>query len=80
MKIRNNKGEEITLEFADDFFDTFPGIPEELQEVMDSLVEMIKDGSLFENSEPLSIEDLDEDEADAIMQAMESHSRKHTLQ
>jgi hypothetical protein len=77
-------GEEITVdfadsffvEFADSFFETFTGTDEELQEVLNSLVEMIKDGTLFAESEPFSEEDLTDEEAEALMS---SFNRKRTL-
>jgi hypothetical protein len=51
-----------------------------MQELLATFVEKLKDGSLFEESEPISIEDLDEDEADEIMAALNTAENKITLQ
>lgn len=80
MKVKTDSGEEITVQFADDFFDGFDGPPEEMEEMLAVFVEKLKDGSLFEDSEPISIEDLSEDEADELMAALEAAEKKITLQ
>jgi radical SAM superfamily enzyme YgiQ (UPF0313 family) len=78
MKVKTDSGEEITVQFADDFFDG--GSPEEMQELLAVFVEKLKDGSLFEDSEPISIEDLSEEEADELMAALDAAEKKITLQ
>ena len=80
MKIKTDSGEEITVKFADDFFDGFDGPPEEMEELLAVFVEKLKDGSLFTDAEPISIEDLDEDEADELMAALDAAENKITLQ
>ena len=82
MKIKTKDGEEIIVEFADSFFETFPGTDEEMQELLTSLSEMISDGTFFDKAEPFDVEDLDEDEADALMEALERREKagKRTLQ
>ena len=80
MKVKTDSGEEFTVQFADDFFEDFDGSPEDMQELLAVFVEKLKDGSLFEDAEPISIEDLDEDEADEIMAALNTAENKITLQ
>ena len=80
MKIKTDDGEEIAIEFAEGFFEDFDGTPEQMQELMDFLAAKIKDGSLFDEAEPFAIEDLDEDEADMIMDRLNSRNDKRTLQ
>ena len=52
--------EKMKIEFAPGCFDQFEGTQEELDELMATITQMIDDGSLFENSKPLSEEDLDD--------------------
>lgn len=52
--------EKMKIEFAPGCFDHFEGTQEELDELMATITQMIDDGSLFENSRPLSEEDLDD--------------------
>ena len=52
--------EKMKIEFAPGCFDQFDGTQEELDELMATITQMIDDGSLFENSRPLSEEDLDD--------------------
>ena len=80
MKIKTDTGEEIAVEFADGFFEDFDGTPEEMQELLDALFDKIKDGSIFDEAEPVAVEELDEDEADAIMDRLNSKKPKHTIQ
>lgn len=39
--------------FAPEFFETWEGTDEELQEIMEKIQQMVDDGSLFENSTPI---------------------------
>lgn len=49
---------EIKIEFAPGAFDSFEGSQEELDELMKEIQSMILDGSLFEKSKPVDLEDL----------------------
>lgn len=80
MKIKTDDGQEITVQFADSFFEDFDGTPEEMEEMLAIFVEKLKDGSLFDEAEPVMIEELDEDEADEIMASLETEKKKYTLQ
>ena len=80
MKIKTDTGEEITVEFADGFFEEFDGTTEEMEKVLQMLSDKIKDGSLFADSVPFSVEDLDEDEAEAIMNRLNDKRTKQMLQ
>lgn len=76
MKIKTNDGKDVTVTFADGFFEDFTGTDAEMEEILASLSEMIKDGTLLENSEPISVEDLDEEEAEEIMAQFERAMKK----
>jgi len=80
MKIKTDSGEEITVQFGDKFFEDFDGKPEEMEELLAVFVEKLKDGSLFEDAEPIAIEELDEDEADEIMASLGLAEKKITWQ
>ncbi len=49
---------EIKIQFAPGAFDSFEGSQEELNELMADIQKMILDGSLFENSKPLDLDEL----------------------
>ena len=57
--------------FAPGCFDNFDGTQEELQELIASIHQMNEDGTLFENSEPV-----DDDEVEEIMQRMNKEKRQ----
>ena len=57
--------------FAPGCFDNFDGTQEELQELIASIHQMAEDGTLFENSEPV-----DDDEVEEIMQRMNKEKRQ----
>jgi len=61
MKIKTPDGEEITLEFMDSFFESFEGTDEELQKLMEEIIAKVQSGTLMEDSEPVDIEEIDED-------------------
>jgi hypothetical protein len=67
MKVKTKSGDDITLEFTDTFFETFQGTPEELQQIMQMIIEQVKDGSLFEQSEPVAEEPVTEDEYNEML-------------
>lgn len=47
----------VELTFAPGCFDDFDGTEEELQEMIAQLHQMVEDGTLMENSRPLSFEE-----------------------
>ena len=57
--------------FAPGCFDNFDGTQEELQELIASIHQMAEDGTLFDNSEPV-----DDDEVEEIMQRMNKEKRQ----
>ena len=48
---------ELKVEFAPGCFDNFEGTQEELQEMIAMIRQMVSDGTLLENSEPLDMDD-----------------------
>jgi hypothetical protein len=54
--------DKLKIEFAEGCFDNFNGTQEELAELLADIHQMVNDGTLMENSTPLS----PEDEADFI--------------
>ncbi len=48
----------IKIQFAPGAFDTFEGSQEELDELMEHIQSMIRDGSLFEKSRSIDIDEL----------------------
>lgn len=62
MKVKTKTGEDINLHFTDTFFESFEGSPEELEELMKTIINQVQDGSLFEKSEPIEAVELTEDE------------------
>ena len=57
--------------FAPGCFDNFEGTQEELQELIAHIHQMAQDGTLFENSEPLSPE-----EEEAINEMMKNKEKR----
>jgi hypothetical protein len=49
---------EIKITFAPGSFESFDGTQEELDQLVAEIKEMIQDGSLFENSKPVDLDDL----------------------
>lgn len=61
---------EIKIEFAPGAFDHFEGTQEELNELIAEIRKSIEDGSLFEKSRPIDIEELmDSDDPDDLVLA-----------
>lgn len=58
---------EWTIEFAPGSFDNFEGTQEELDEMIADITRMAQDGSLFEQSEAISLEDLFEEDPEAAL-------------
>lgn len=51
---------DLKIEFAPGCFDDWDGTPEELQEMIAQIHQMAADGTLFENSEPVPPEEIEE--------------------
>jgi hypothetical protein len=49
--------DKLKIEFAEGCFDNFNGTQEELAELLADIHQMVNDGTLMENSTPLSPED-----------------------
>lgn len=69
----------LTVEFAPGCFDAFEGTQEELAELMAEIQRLAESGELFEEGQSVDVDELDEDEYEAMQQAMTS-SGKRTLQ
>lgn len=54
-----DKKKTMKLEIMPGAFDHFEGTQEELNELMAQLNQMVSDGSIFENSEPINMEDFE---------------------
>ena len=57
--------------FAPGCFDNFEGTQEELQELIAQIHQMNEDGTLFENSEPI-----DDDEVEELIQKREKKGKR----
>lgn len=66
MKVKTNTGEEIEISFQKSFFDSFKGTDAELQEVMQRVIDMVKNDTLMETAELIDIEELNDDEQTAL--------------
>ena len=63
---------ELKLEFAEGCFDNFEGTQEELAEFIADLQNMVRSGTLWENSQPVS----EEDEAELIKMLAQRQRRQ----
>ncbi|MCA6384947.1 MAG: hypothetical protein IM620_15860 [Cytophagales bacterium] len=70
MKVKTNTGEEIEIKFEKSFFDSFEGTDAELQEVMQKVIDMVKNETLVESSESVDIDDLPDDEQEALASSL----------
>jgi len=70
MKVKTNTGEEIEIKFEKSFFDSFEGTDAELQEVMQKVIDMVKNETLAESSESVDIDDLPDDEQEALASSL----------
>ena len=57
-----------TIEFAPGAFNSFEGTQEELDEMIAELTAMAETGELFENSEPVDLDELFDQDPQAAMQ------------
>lgn len=62
--------DDVELVFAPGCFDSFEGTQEELDELIADINRMVASGELFEKSQPLDIDSLDEDEMLAVASAL----------
>lgn len=60
----------IKVEFAPGAFDNFEGTQEELDELVKMIQDKANDGSLFEESNPISFDQLVEDMTDEQLEAL----------
>jgi len=75
----------ITIEFAPGAFDHFEGTQEELDELVSEIKRMFESGEMLENSQPLDIEALMEEDPETACHIIEALTRDedtppHTLQ
>lgn len=63
--------DKLELKFAPGCFDDFDGTQEELAELIAQIRQMVEDGSIFEQSEPVP-----EDEAELIMKRVEQRQSR----
>ena len=61
----------LKVEIAPGAFDKFEGTQEELDELMAAIQKMAENGTLFENSSPVS-----DEEAEAVWQRIEEAAKK----
>lgn len=62
----DDEKKDYKVQFAPGCLDTLENelSPQELQEFMDKISEMVKDGSFFENSVPINMDTLEEEDPD----------------
>ena len=61
---------ELKIVFAPGSFDNFEGTQEELDEFIAEITAMVKSGDFLEKSRPLDVEDLSDEEAVRLAQAL----------
>ena len=61
----------LKVEIAPGAFDNFEGTQEELQELLAQIHQMAEDGTLFDNSRPVS-----DEEAEAVWQRIEEAAKR----
>ena len=61
----------LKVEIAPGAFDNFEGTQEELQELLAQIHQMAEDGTLFDNSRPVS-----DEEAEAVWQRIEEATKR----
>lgn len=71
----SDKQEKVKIEFAPGCFDEFDGTQEELDELVKTLQNMSMDEIIAE-SEPVDLDDLDSDELDQVMSALNQTSKR----
>jgi hypothetical protein len=68
----------ITLEFAPGCFDGFEGTQEELDELIAEIQRMVDTGEIFENSQPLDLEELAEEDPTMAVEVIERLAKETT--
>ena len=58
---------DLKLVFAPGCFDNFEGTQEELNELIAEITAKFEDGTIFEESEEVDLDELDEDEIESIV-------------
>jgi hypothetical protein len=66
----------IKLEFAPGCFDDFDGTQEELDELIAMIQAKVDDGSIIEDAQPLDIDDLTEEQFQALQAIASKDDRK----
>lgn len=56
--------------FAPGCFDNFEGTQEELDEMIVEIQRLVESGELFERSQPVSLDDLDDEDLEAIAEQL----------
>ena len=56
--------------FAPGCFDNFEGTQEELDEMIIEIQRLVESGELFERSQPVSLDDLDDEDLEAIAEQL----------
>lgn len=79
MKVKTKDGTEMNVQFEDTFFESFEGTDEELQELMQQIIDMVRNGTLEEQAELFDVEELSEEEAGELEEALDK-AKKRTLQ
>lgn len=72
----------LKVVFVPGCFDSFEGSQEELDGLMAEINRLVDTGELFEKSQPIDMENLDEDDLEALEALMESekNAKGRTLQ
>lgn len=79
MKVKTKDGTEMNVQFEDTFFESFEGTDEELQQLMQEIIDMVKNGTLEEQAELINVEEMTEDEIKEFEESLEK-AKKRTLQ
>ena len=66
---------EINVTFAPGCFDEFEGTQEELDALIAEIMQLAKSGDLFDESQVVNLEELDEDEEDRLLATLEKSQR-----
>lgn len=66
---------ELKVVFAPGCFDNFDGTQEELDEMLAEIMGMVKAGTLFENSQPVDFDELDEETIAALSNSISNIPR-----
>jgi len=70
----------MEIKFAPGCFDNFEGSQEELNEFMAEIQRLVDTGEIFENSIPLDVDDLSEEEQEILMTQISNNTSTRKLQ